>query len=150
MLADRVLTSGPTGELVEAERLNERQVLAGRATGGARPTTLVGSDGIRVVQSGDSIKVSLDTIATTLLPIASGRWTNTTATSVFRHTVDVRTATPAALQTLTASARIICTVESSTAASIATVYQRTATGFTIDFTGGLPPGSTVNWIVINL
>ena len=150
MLANRVLTSGPTGELVEAERLGERQILAGRAVGGPRTTTLSGGDGISVTQVNDSIKISLDTIATTLLPIASGRWTNGTADRVYRHTVDVRTATPAALQTLAASARIIVTVESNTSATNATVFQRTATGFTIDFAGGLPPGSTVNWIVINL
>jgi hypothetical protein len=150
MLPNRVLTSGPTGDLAESDPLGDRQILMGRTGAAPRVTTVAGTRGIVVSQRNDSLQVGLDTTFVNILPVASGRWTNTTTARVFRHSVDVTTATPIAFQALAPSARIIVTVESDTAATNATVFQRSGTGFTIDFTGGLPPGSTVNWIVINL
>lgn len=150
MLPDRVLTSGPTGELVEADPLGNQQVLMGRAGTSPRVTTIAGNRGVLVSQQNDSLKIGLDTTFVNILPVASGRWTNTSTERVFRHDVDVTTATPIAFQALAPTARIIVSVESSTAATNATVFQRSGRGFTIDFAGGLPPGSTVNWIVINL
>jgi hypothetical protein len=150
MLPDRVLTSGPTGELVESDPLGNQQVLMGRAGTGPRVTTIAGNRGVVVSQQNDSLKIGLDTTFVNILPVASGRWTNTTTERVFRHDVDVSTATPIAFQALAPGARIIVSVESNTAATNATVFQRSGKGFTIDFAGGLPPGSTVNWIVINL
>jgi hypothetical protein len=150
MLPDRVLTSGPTGELVESDPLGNQQVLMGRAGTGPRVTTIAGNRGVVVSQQNDSLKIGLDTTFVNILPVASGRWTNTTTERVFRHDVDISTATPIAFQALAPGARIIVSVESSTAATNATVFQRSGKGFTIDFAGGLPPGSTVNWIVINL
>ena len=150
MLPDRVLTSGPTGELVESDPLGNQQVLMGRAGTGPRVTTIAGNRGVVVSQQNDSLKIGLDTTFVNILPVASGRWTNTTTERVYRHDVDVSTATPIAFQALAPGARIIVSVESNTAATNATVYQRSGKGFTIDFAGGLPPGSTVNWIVINL
>jgi hypothetical protein len=113
-------------------------------------TTIAGNRGVVVSQQNDSLKIGLDTTFVNILPVASGRWTNTTTERVFRHDVDISTATPIAFQALAPGARIIVSVESSTAATNATVFQRSGKGFTIDFAGGLPPGSTVNWIVINL
>ena len=150
MLPDRVLTSGPTGELVESDPLGNQQVLMGRAGTGPRVTTIAGNRGVVVSQQNDSLKIGLDTTFVNILPVASGRWTNTTTERVYRHDVDVSTATPIAFQALAPGARIIVSVESNTAATNATVFQRSGKGFTIDFAGGLPPGSTVNWIVINL
>lgn len=150
MLPDRVLTSGPTGELVESDPLGNQQVLMGRAGTGPRVTTIAGNRGVIVSQQNDSLKIGLDTTFVNILPVASGRWTNTTTERVFRHDVDVSTATPIAFQALAPGARIIVSVESNTSATNATVFQRSGKGFTIDFAGGLPPGSTVNWIVINL
>lgn len=151
MFPNRVLTSGPTGDLVESDPLGSQQVVMGRADGAApRVTTIAGNRGVLVSQQNDSLKIGLDTTFVNILPVASGRWTNTTTARVFRHSVDITTATPIAFQALAPSARIIVTVESDTAATNATVFQRSGTGFTIDFAGGLPPGSTVNWIVINL
>ena len=150
MLPDRVLTSGPTGELVESDPLGNQQVLMGRAGTGPRVTTIAGNRGVVVSQQNDSLKIGLDTTFVNILPVASGRWTNTTTERVFRHDVDISTATPIAFQALAPGARIIVSVESNTAATSATVFQRSGKGFTIDFAGGLPPGSTVNWIVINL
>ncbi len=150
MLPDRVLTSGPTGELVESDPLGNQQVLMGRAGTGPRVTTIAGNRGVVVSQQNDSLKIGLDTTFVNILPVASGRWTNTTTERVFRHDVDISTATPIAFQALAPGARIIVSVESNTAATNATVVQRSGKGFTIDFAGGLPPGSTVNWIVINL
>ncbi len=150
MLPDRVLTSGPTGELVESDPLGNQQVLMGRAGTGPRVTTIAGNRGVIVSQQNDSLKIGLDTTFVNILPVASGRWTNTTTERVFRHDVDISTATPIAFQALAPGARIIVSIESNTSATNATVFQRSGKGFTIDFAGGLPPGSTVNWIVINL
>ena len=150
MLPDRVLTSGPTGELVESDPLGNQQVLMGRAGTGPRVTTIAGNRGVVVSQQYVSLKIGLDTTFVNILPVASGRWTNTTTERVYRHDVDISTATPIAFQALAPGARIIVSVESNTAATNATVVQRSGKGFTIDFAGGLPPGSTVNWIVINL
>lgn len=150
MLPNRVLTSSATGELQESDPLGNQQVVMGRAGGAPRVTTIAGNRGVLVSQQNDSLKIGLDTTFVNILPVASGRWTNTTTARVYRHDVDVTTATPIAFQALAPSARIIVSVESDTAATNATVFQRSGKGFTIDFAGGLPPGSTVNWIVINL
>lgn len=150
MLPNRVLTSGPTGELQEADPLGNQQVVMGRAGAAPRVTTISGNRGVLVSQQNDSLKIGLDTTFVNILPVASGRWTNTTTDRVYRHDIDVTTATPIAFQALAPGARIIVSVESNTAATNATVFQRSGKGFTIDFAGGLPPGSTVNWIVINL
>lgn len=150
MLPNRVLTSGPTGELQESDPLGNQQVVMGRAGAAPRVTTISGNRGVLVSQQNDSLKIGLDTTFVNILPVASGRWTNTTTDRVYRHDIDVTTATPIAFQALAPGARIIVSVESNTAATNATVFQRSGKGFTIDFAGGLPPGSTVNWIVINL
>lgn len=150
MLPNRVLTSSATGELQESDPLGNQQVVMGRAGGAPRVTTIAGNRGVLVSQQNDSLKIGLDTTFVNILPVASGRWTNTTTARVYRHDVDVTTATPIAFQALAPSARIIVSVESDTAATNATIVQRSGKGFTIDFAGGLPPGSTVNWIVINL
>lgn len=150
MLPNRVLTSSATGELQESDPLGNQQVVMGRAGGAPRVTTIAGNRGVLVSQQNDSLKIGLDTTFVNILPVASGRWTNTTTARVYRHDVDVTTATPIAFQALAPSARIIVSVESDTSATNATIVQRSGRGFTIDFAGGLPPGSTVNWIVINL
>lgn len=150
MLPNRVLTSSATGELQESDPLGNQQVVMGRAGGAPRVTTIAGNRGVLVSQQNDSLKIGLDTTFVNILPVASGRWTNTTTARVYRHDVDVTTATPIAFQALAPSARIIVSVESDTSATNATIVQRSGKGFTIDFAGGLPPGSTVNWIVINL
>lgn len=150
LIPDRVLTSGPTGELVESDPLGNQQVLMGRAGSGPRVTTIAGTRGVLVSQANDSLKVGLDTNFVNILPLASGRWTNNTPQRVYRYDVDVSVATPIAFAALAPTARIIVTVESDSVATNATVFQRSGKGFTIDFTGGLPPGSSVNWIVINL
>lgn len=150
MLPNRVLTSSATGELQESDPLGNQQVIMGRPGAAPRVTTIAGNRGVLVSQQNDSLKIGLDTTFVNILPVASGRWTNTTTARVYRHDVDVTTATPIAFQALAPSARIIVSVESDTAATNATIVQRSGKGFTIDFAGGLPPGSTVNWIVINL
>jgi hypothetical protein len=51
--------------------------------------------------------------------------------------------------TLKANARVIVTMESPDGISAYTVRNRTANGFTVSFSGGLPVGASFSWLILN-
>ena len=107
------------------------------------PQITVGKDG-RIT----SVTTMPLTVVTT--PMASGRYVNTTNTRQYSVTINTQQSTPVAIENLLATARIVVTMESAQSASSCVISQRTPQGFTIDFTGGLPPNAAFNWIVLNL
>ncbi|MBU3700121.1 MAG: hypothetical protein FGM33_08955 [Candidatus Kapabacteria bacterium] len=151
MLPNRVVVSSPTGVLTESDPLGDRQVVMGRTGGAPRVTTLTAGNGIRLDQNAsDQLVISSD-IANQLPPIASGRYTNATPSYIYETPdFDIRTAQPIAFPDLKPTARIIVTMESETSTTTYTVTNRTPTGFRIKFAGGLPPGASVSWMVLNL
>lgn len=107
------------------------------------PRITVGKDG-RIT----SITTMPLTVVT--MPIASGRYVNTTNTRLYSVTINTQLSTPVAIDNLLATARILVTMESAQGLSSCVISNRTPQGFTVDFTGGLPPNTAFNWIVLNL
>lgn len=107
------------------------------------PRVSVGRDG-RITSISE---VPLSLLA---VPISSGRYVNTSNTRQYSVTVNTRTSQPAPIDTLLATARILVTMESNQSISSCTVSARTSQGFTVVFSGGLPPNAAFNWIVLNL
>lgn len=105
---------------------------------------------ITVGKDGRITSISTMPLTVVTMPIASGRYINTTATRQYSITIDTRNSTPVAIENLLASARILITMESTGSSSTGVISNRTAQGFTVDFTGGLPPNAAFNWIVLNL
>lgn len=87
---------------------------------------------------------------TSSLPIASGRYFNTTSSRLFSVTINTGTAVPVSLPTLLPNARILVTMDSSDGTTAFAISQRTANGFTVSFAGGLAPNTSFSWMVINL
>lgn len=152
LLSNRVALTSPTGDLTESAPLGDRQVVMGRTGNAPRVTTLVGSNGISLNQSstGDTLIISSD-ISNQLPPIASGRFTNETNRSIYETPAfDITTAAPVAFPSLKPTARIIVTMEAENMTTGYTVTNRTSTSFKVKFAGGLPPGASINWMVLNL
>ncbi|MBU3700063.1 MAG: hypothetical protein FGM33_08655 [Candidatus Kapabacteria bacterium] len=148
-LPNRVMLTGGDGKLVESGELGDRQMVMGRTGGTPRVTTVAGIDGIKVEQRSDSLVVSTD--IGKLLPIASGRYTNTGSTYVYETPdFDIRTAQPVSFAELKETARIMVTMESENSTTAFTVTNRTRFGFRVKFAGGLPPNASISWMVLNL
>jgi len=150
--SNRVALTSPTGDLIESAPLGDRQVVMGRTGNAPRVTTLVGANGISLNQNatGDTLVISSD-ISNQLPPIASGRFTNETNKSIYETPAfDITTAAPVAFPTLKPNARIIVTMEAENMTTGYTVTNRTSTSFKVKFAGGLPPGASISWMVLNL
>ncbi|MBU3698672.1 MAG: hypothetical protein FGM33_01490 [Candidatus Kapabacteria bacterium] len=86
---------------------------------------------------------------TSTLPIASGRYFNTTPNRQYSVTINTTTAVPVALPTLLPNARILVTIDSPDGMTAYAISQRTTNGFTVSFAGGLAPNTSFSWMVIN-
>jgi hypothetical protein len=84
------------------------------------------------------------------IPISSGRYINTSTARQYSVTINTRTSQPSPIEDLLATARILVTMESNQGISSCIVSARTQQGFTVVFSGGLPPNAAFNWIVLNL
>lgn len=107
------------------------------------PRLSVGRDG----RISSITQVPLSVLA---VPLTSGRYVNTTAGRQYTVTINTRQASPQPIEDLLPTARILVTMESNQGASSCVISARNNQGFTIDFTGGLPPNAAFNWIVLNL
>jgi hypothetical protein len=148
---NRVMLTAGDGKLVESDALGDQQMIVGRTGGAPRVTTIAGTDGISVSQRNDSLVVSTD--IGKLLPIASGRYTNTGSTYVYETPdFDIRLAQPVSFADLKPTARIMITMESGDTETTTayTVTNRTNTSFRVKFAGGLPPRASISWMVLNL
>jgi hypothetical protein len=105
---------------------------------------------ITVGKDGRITSISTQPLTVVTMPIASGRYVNTTPNRQYSVTINTQNSAPVAIESLLATARILVTMESSVYASSCVISNRTPQGFTIDFTGGLPPNAAFNWIVLNL
>jgi hypothetical protein len=151
MQPNRVAVTSPSGVLTESDPLGDRQVVMGRTGGSPRVTTITAGQGIRVEQNANDQLVISSDIANQLPPIASGRYTNTTSAYIYETPdFDIRTAQPVNFPSLLPTARIIVTMESEASTTAYTVTNRTTTGFKVKFAGGLPPGASISWMVLNL
>lgn len=106
----------------------------------------------RITVGKDGRITSITTMPLTVItmPMASGRYINTSNTRQYTVTINTQQSTPVSIENLLATARILLTMESSQGVSSYVISQRTANGFTVDFTGGLPPNAAFNWVVLNL
>lgn len=147
--ADNRLLYTERGKIIESPPLADRQLLMGRTGSAPVVTTLAAGSGLALVQDGNTIRFELETPVNPVPQIASGIYVNTSSIPLYRVGIDVTTATPVALTHMSANARILVTMESSTSVSAYAVTSRTPTGFSIDFTGGIPPGGAISWLVVN-
>ncbi|MFM8770407.1 MAG: hypothetical protein ACKOE4_00075 [Candidatus Kapaibacterium sp.] len=148
---NRVMLSDSVGKLVTSDSLGDRQVVMGRTGSAPRVTTITGGAGIKVEQNtNNQMVISLDPpVAPT--PIASGRFTNGNTKYIYETPdFDITTATPVSFPDLKPTARIIVTMESENSTTAYTVTNRTGKSFRVKFAGGLPPGASISWMVINL
>lgn len=105
---------------------------------------------ITVGKDGRITSISTQPLTVITMPMASGRYVNTSPNRQYSVTINTQNSTPVAIESLLASARILVAMESAGSSSSCVISNRTAQGFTIDFTGGLPPNAAFNWIVLNL
>ena len=129
-------------------------------------TRYLGSTGVAPGIYGDSLRIpritvdrdgrisSISTVAvgptqTATLPIASGRYINTTLNRQYSVTINTTTAVPVALPTLLPNARILVTIDSPDGMTAYAISQRTTNGFTVSFAGGLAPNTSFSWMVLN-
>ncbi len=83
-------------------------------------------------------------------PIASGRYVNTSPDRLYAVTISTTSAVPISLPVLLPNARILVTIDSPDGTTAYAVSQRTASGFTVSFSGGLAPNTSFSWMVLNL
>jgi hypothetical protein len=105
---------------------------------------------ITVGKDGRITSISTQPLTVVTMPIASGRYVNTSTTRQYSVTINTQNSLPVAIESLLPSARILVTMESAGSSSSCVISNRSAQGFTIDFAGGLPPNAAFNWIVLNL
>lgn len=105
---------------------------------------------ITVGRDGRISAISEEPLSLLAVPIASGRYVNTTNTRQYSVAINTRAAQPQPIEDLLPTARILVTMESSQGSSTYVVSARNNQGFTINFSGGLPPNAAFNWIVLNL
>lgn len=105
---------------------------------------------ITVSKDGRITAISSQPLSVITVPMTSGRYINTSNTRQYSVRINTNTAYPAPIEDLLPSARIVVTMESNTASSSCVISSRSPQGFTIDFSGGLPPNAAFNWIVLNL
>ena len=120
----------------------------GRITS-AGETILRAGDGVAIQTSGDTITVSASGGAQQ--QFISGHYVNNTAAYQYQVVINTNTATPVATNNdLKSTARIMVTPEGGQFATAFTVTARTGGSFTVDFSGGIPPGSGFSWFILNL
>lgn len=147
LIPNRIMVSGPDGTLTEGERLDSMQIYMGRQGGVPKRTIMKAGNGISLTQTQDTLLISaVQTIE--LPPLHSGRHTNNTGARQYDVPITLNTAFPA-VTTLKANARVIVTMESPDGISAYTVRNRTANGFTVSFSGGLPVGASFSWLILN-
>ena len=105
---------------------------------------------ITVGQDGRISSITQEPLSLLAVPLASGRYVNTSTTRQYTVAINTRTAQPRPIEDLLPTARILVTMESSQGSSTYVVSARNNQGFTINFSGGLPPNAAFNWIVLNL
>lgn len=105
---------------------------------------------ITVSKDGRITAITSQPLSLITVPLTSGRYINTSNARQYSVTINTTTATPAPIEDLLPSARIVVTMESTASSSSCVISNRTRQGFTIDFSGGLPPNASFNWIVLNL
>ena len=147
MIPNRILVSGPDGTLTEGDRLDSLQIYMGRPGGVPKRTQMKAGSGIQLTQNADTLLISA-TNTVELPPLHSGRYTNNTAARQYDVAINVNTALPA-MTALKANARVVVTMESADGISAYTVRNRTANGFTVTFSGGLPVGASFSWMILN-
>lgn len=148
--ADNRMLFTANGKITETPALTDRQILMGRTGQAPAVTTLEAGKGVKFVQEGNVLRVELDSASNTQAQIVSGIHINNTGATQYTVTIDATKATPVALTRMGNAARILVTMESTTGASAYAITGRTQTGFTVDFTGGIPPGSAFSWMILNL
>lgn len=87
---------------------------------------------------------------TSSVPLASGRYVNTSTNRQYSVTVTTTNAVPVALPVLLPNARILITMDSPDGTTAYAISQRTANSFTVSFAGGLAPNTSFSWMVLNL
>jgi hypothetical protein len=87
---------------------------------------------------------------TTNMPIASGRYVNSTPSRQYAVTINTTSAEPVAIPTMLPSARILVTIDSPDGTTAYAISQRTINSFTVSFSGGLAPNTSFSWMVLNL
>ncbi|MBU3742627.1 MAG: hypothetical protein FGM24_10145 [Candidatus Kapabacteria bacterium] len=147
MIPNRILVSGPDGTLTEGDRLDSLQIYMGRPGGVPKRTQMKAGNGIQLTQNADTLLISA-TNTVELPPLHSGRHTNNTAARQYDVAINVNAAFPA-MTALKANARVVVTMESAEGISAYTISNRTANGFTVTFSGGLPVGAAFSWMILN-
>ena len=94
--------------------------------------------------------IPIGSAQTSNLPIASGRYINTTPDRLYSITINTAVATPVALPVLSPNARILITLDSPDGTTAYAISQRTVNSFTVSFAGGLAPNTSFSWMVLNL
>lgn len=121
----------------------------GRITG-AGETVLRAGEGVELITTGDTVTIR-STNSGANQQLISGHYVNTTGAYQYQVTVNTNTATPVATNNdLKTTARIMVSPEGGQFATAFTITQRTANSFTVDFSGGIPPGSGFSWMILNL
>lgn len=148
--ADNRLLYTANGKITETPPLSDRQFLMGRTGQAPAVTTLQAGAGVKLTQEGSVLRVELDSATNYQAQIVSGVHINNTGVTEYKVTIDATKATPVALTRMASGARILVTMESTTGASAYAITGRSEIGFTVDFTGGIPPGSAFSWMILNL
>lgn len=148
--SNRILISDQDGKMVESEELAPDQVLMGRQGMSPVPIRIRAGPGVSINHSANNELVfSIDesSIPSSLI---SGRYTNTTDGYQYETPdIDVRSARPIRSDTIKRNARILVTLESEGSTTSFTVTDRTQSSFRVRFSGGLAPGASVSWMILN-
>ena len=122
----------------------------GRITS-AGETILRAGEGVTLTTAGDTVTVASTGGSGNNQQFVSGYYVNTTNAYQYQVTINTNNATPVATNNdLKTTARIMVTPEGGQFATAFTITQRTANSFTVDFSGGIPPGSGFSWLILNL
>ena len=100
--------------------------------------------------SGDRIENIQTNLSMINQMVKSVGWEATKDFFTRKGTINTRLASPQPIEDLLPTARILVTMESTQGSSSCVISARNNQGFTIDFSGGLPPNAAFNWIVLNL
>lgn len=148
--ANRVMLSDRDGKIVESEELSTDQVLMGRANAKPTPVRIRAGPGVKIQHtSSKELLFSIDE-SYTLASLRSGRYTNNTDRYQYEtNPIDVRTGNPMHTDAIGPTARILVSLESASSSTSVTITNRTDSSFTVALAGGLAPGASINWMVID-
>lgn len=147
---NRIMLSDRNGTIVESVELDAGQVLMGRRGSAPTPVRIRAGPGVKIDQStGNELVLSIDE-SFAHSSLISGRYTNTTDRYQYEtDPIDIRSASPASRDSIGPAARILVTLESTSSITPLTITDRTSTSFKVAFAGGLAPGASISWIILD-